>query len=64
VHDAFARVSTAIGQTTAIADEVAVRSQAMRGASDGLAANVGAVSAVIDENATAARQLDATTSAI
>ena len=64
VRDAFARVREAIGQTAAVADEVARRGEAMRGASDALAANVGAVSAVIDENATAARQLDATTHAI
>jgi methyl-accepting chemotaxis protein len=64
VTDAFARVSEAIGQTTEIANEVARRSEAMRGASDGLATDVGAVAAVIDENATAAGQLEATTRAI
>ncbi|MEA2720413.1 MAG: methyl-accepting chemotaxis protein [Candidatus Eremiobacteraeota bacterium] len=64
VSAAFARVTEAIEQTTQIAEEVARRSDSMRGASDQLASNVGAVSAVIDENATAARQLDVTTSAI
>jgi methyl-accepting chemotaxis protein len=64
VSEAFARVREAVGETTRIADEVARRSEAMRGASDGLASNVGAVSTVIDENATAARQLDGTTGEI
>jgi methyl-accepting chemotaxis protein len=64
VGEAFALVSDAIRQTAETATEVARRSDAMRGASDRLAANVGSVSAIIDENATAARQLDATTRTI
>jgi methyl-accepting chemotaxis protein len=64
VGEAFARVSEAIGQTTEMANEVARRSEAMRGVSDGLSTDVGAVAAVVDENATAAGQLEATTSAI
>ncbi len=64
VDEAFARVREAIGRTAEIADEVARRGDAMRGASDEVSSSVGAVTAVVDENATAARQLDATTRAI
>jgi len=64
VDDAFARVREAIVKTAEIADEVARRGDAMRGATGEVASNVGAVSAVVDENATAARQLDATARAI
>jgi methyl-accepting chemotaxis protein len=64
VGEAFARVSEAIDQTTEMANELVRRSEAMRGVSDGLSTDVGAVAAVVDENATAASQLEATTRAI
>jgi methyl-accepting chemotaxis protein len=53
-------VSTAIGRTREVADDLAERAKRMRATSDHLTENVGSVSAVVEENASGAGEMQAT----
>jgi methyl-accepting chemotaxis protein len=63
-NGALVALGDAIDRTTEAAQEVATRTERMRATSTDLANNVAGVSAVVDENASAANQMNITTGAV
>ena len=61
---ALANVGEAIAQTSVIAEDVAARSAVMQGASSTLNRDMSSVSAIVEENATAAREMQSTSHSV
>ncbi len=61
---ALANVGDAIAQTTVVAEDVAARSVVMQNASSTLNRDMSSVSAIVEENATAARQMQGTSHSV